>query len=696
MRAFSRVYNLLTSEGIRTVSALVSIRVVVASALASPCLLQASVAQEHPAEEIIVTSTALRERSLDIAQPAQVVSGDELRRKIASSIGESIAAEPGVSSSYFGPTASRPIIRGLGGERVLMLQNGVNALDVSSLSQDHAAAIEAVLADQIEILKGPAALLFGSGAVGGVVNVVDGRIPTLFSDDADRVAFEVRGDTALEERTGVGRVDFGGDTVRVHVDAFRRETDDVEIPDYAFSAAERAEHAMEAPDEPFARDLLDNSDSVTRGGAFGVSAGGKEGFVGLSWNRFDANYAIPAAHGHGEEEPDHGEADVRIDMEQDRYDLKGERALSLGPVDRVRALAAYNHYEHRELEGAEVGTRFEQDAYEVRVNLDHALAGWRGTLGAQYTSLDFAAFGEEAFTPPSQTRQTALFVFEKREADAGSLELGARVEQQSVDPEIAGEEYDATAWSVSAGGVWRIADPYSLNLHLTRSQRHPQAAELYANGPHLAIGRFEIGAPTLSQETANTIDLTLHRHGEAGVHWSAGAFYNDFDDYIHALASGLEQDGLPVFEYTQADAEFYGFEAELTLPVASAGAGELDVRLASDYVRGRLQDGGDLPQIPPLRYGVELHYERGPLHLGVDAYAYEAQRDIADGERPTGGYTMLDADASYRFIVGGGDVLIFVRGSNLLDEDARRHTSPLKEIAPLPGRSLHVGVRAEF
>jgi iron complex outermembrane recepter protein len=682
------------------------LRAALSAALVGPSIPTITLAQESRPEEVIVTSTALRETSQDIAQPAAVVSGDELRRQIAASIGESIATEPGVSASYFGPSASRPVIRGLGGERVLMLQDGISALDVSSLSQDHAVAVEPVLADQVEILKGPAALLFGSGAVGGVVNVVDGRIPTSFDADADRYAFEVRGDTALNERTGVGRLDFGGDALRVHVDGFKRKTDDVEIPGFAFSAAERAEHLAEDPEETFERDVLHNSDSETYGGAFGVSVGDAERYVGVSWSRFDTNYAIPAVHAHEEEaegeeaEPDVHESDhddVRIDMVQDRYDLKAETPASLGAFDRVRLRAAYNDYQHRELEGTEVGTRFEQDAYDVRLNVDHSdLAGWRGTIGAQYASLDFSVFGEEAFTPPSTTEQASLFVFEKRGFGDTALELGARAENQRIEPELEGVDYDATAWSLSAGLVQKLGEAYSVALNLTRSQRHPQPAELYANGAHLAIGRFEIGDATLGKETANTADLTLHRHIEGGVHWSAGVFYNDFADYIYARSLGVEQGGLPAFQYTQADAEFYGFEGEITFPLLSGERGAFDLRLASDYVRAKLKDGGDLPQIPPLRYGVELHYELDRLHVGVETYVYDEQDKVGVDERPTDGYAMLDADVSYRLPIGQGDVLVFLRGSNLLDEEARRHTSPLKEIAPLPGRSAHLGVRAEF
>jgi iron complex outermembrane receptor protein len=668
-----------------------------------------SSAQETRPEEIIVTSTALRENALDIAQSAIVISGDALRRDIASSIGETIDTQLGVSATYFGPTASRPVIRGLGGDRVLMLQDGLSALDVSSLSQDHAVSIESVLADQIEILRGPATLLFGSGAVGGVVNVVDGRIPTLFSEGADRAAIEMRTDSASDERTGVARLEFGSEKVRVHVDGFRRSTEDVDIPGYAFSASEREEHLSESPDETFERGKLHNSASETGGGAIGFSTGGPDGFFGFAASRFESEYGIPAAHGHTEEDEEdsseeHGhekdhEHDVRIDMRQDRYDLKTERALGVGPWERLRVRAAYSDYEHRELEGAEVGTQFEQQGLELRLNVDHsAVRGWRGTLGTHYLNTDFTAEGLEAFTPPSRTEQVGAFIFEKRSFGNVAVELGSRVEHQSVRPagDIGYASYDGTAYSFSGGAVWDFSGEHSAAINLTRSQRHPQSSELYANGAHLATARYEIGAPGLDKETANTVDLTLHRHSDAGPHWSISAFYNDFADYIYAQAIDEEAAGVPVFRYTQAGAELYGLEAEVTLPIVASSQASFEVRIASDYVRGTLEDGSDLPQLPPWRYGMELHYERGALHLGLEGYAYAKQKKVAAFERPTDGYTMVDADISYRVALGQSTLLLFLRGNNLLDEEARRHTSPLKEVAPLPGRSLILGVRAEI
>ncbi len=451
----------------------------------------------------------------------------------------------------------------------------------------------------------------------------------------------------------------------------------------------------------FEQGTLENSVSETHGGAFGISTGSEAGFIGIAVGRYDTSYGVPAAHHeHGddaeEEASEHGH-DLRIDMRQDRYDLKAERVLNFGVWERARLRASYDDYEHRELEGSETGTRFEQNGLEIRGNLDHGeIASWRGTLGVQYVETDFEARGDEAFVPPSMTRQVAVFAFEKREFGAVAVELGARAENQRIDPRGLDRSYDETANSLSAGLVWSFANSYSLATNLTRSQRHPQSVELYANGPHLAISRFEIGTPSLKKEIANTIDLTLHRHGESGAHWSVSAFRNDFANFIYAMDTGEGVEALPVFRYTQADAELYGLEAEITVPLFESGDRRFEMRLASDYVRGRLDHGGDLPQMPPLRYGIELHYERGPLHMGAETYHHARQDKIGSNERETGRYTLLGVDVSYRLAFGNNTVLMFLRGTNLLDEDARRHPSPLKEIAPLPGRSLHAGVRAEF
>jgi iron complex outermembrane recepter protein len=658
------------------------LRVAVAAALV-PAFVSVSSAQETRVEEVVVTSTALRENPLEVAQPTQVVSGDELRRQVAASLGETLGGELGVSSTYFGPSASQPVIRGLGGYRVQILQDGAAALDVSSLSQDHAVSIESVVAQQIEIIKGPAALLYGSGAAGGLVNVVTTRIPSKLPETFGG-ALELRADSAMKEKTGAASLDGGFGSVAIHADYFDRETNDVEISDFAQSSILRRELGEEASE---VRGTLPNSASDSRGGALGTSVVGDAGFAGLAWNRYESVYGIPA------------EETAFIDMQQDRIDAKGEWRAGGSWLDVLHASGAHSDYTHTEFEApGEPGTTFEQDAYELRIAADHHWGEWRGTLGAQYVDTDFAAIGDEAFVPPSLTRATSGFAFEERHFDRWTLELGARAERQTIDPLSDLPDYADTAINASAGVVLKLQEDRALAINVTRTERHPQAAELYADGPHIAAGRIELGDASLDKETALTADVSLRATGT--VEWTISAFYNDYADYIYSSPTGGFEAGeepgdeLPIYQYLQGGAKLYGYEAEVIFPLLKAH--DLELRLSSDYVRGKLDNGENLPQIPPLRVGLGLHYELAAWHAGIEVFRNLDQDDVITNELPTQAYTLVDIDASYRLPLGKKSALLFVRGTNLLDEDARLATSPLKDIAPLPGRSVHIGIRAEL
>lgn len=690
-------------------------------------LLQATPSRAEPADshrssidEVVVTAAPFERSPLDIAQPTAVLSGEKLRQDLAASIGETVSHQLGLTGTYFGPSASRPVIRGLGGERVQMLEDGIDALDVSALSADHAVSVEGIAADQVEILKGPATLLYGNGAVGGLVNVVTNRIPQSVPDRLEG-AVELRGDTALEERTGAARLDFGTGPFAFHLDGFRRRTDDVRIPGFAASAAERAAEAAEGEvhDEP--RGRIPNSAGDSKGGAFGASFVGERGFVGLGYRRYESAYGLPGhgEHAEEEEEPVVGaslpgappiaaataeEGGPSIDMRQDRYDLAAELDGGDGWLKRVRVRATYSDYEHAELEGdGAIGTQFDQNAYEARVMLDHAFGAFRGTAGVQVRDVDFVAVGEEAFVPASQTRNVGAFVLQERPFETARgpvvLEFGARVERQTVDPDAATglEDYRGTSVSGSAGFVWKFRPQVALAVNLTHSERHPTSTELYADGPHAAVQRFEIGDPTLGKERANALDVSLRSAGESRVRWQVNGYVNAFRDFVYLQPTGAVEDEFDVYEYRQADARFVGIEAEVEWSLVENAAGALDLRLAGDYVRGTLRDGGGpLPQIPPLRIGAELGWRASRWSAGVSVYRYREQSRVAEFERPTEGYTMLDLDASWRLPAQYGSWLLFARAGNLLDEEARRHTSPLKELAPLPGRSLTAGVRLEF
>ncbi len=646
--------------------------------------------QNDPLYEIVVTASALRESSLEVAQPTAVLAGEELIRERGTSIGEALANTPGVTATYFGPQASRPIIRGQSGERVLVSEDGAESLDAAALSADHAVTIDPLLADRVEVLRGPATLLHGNGASGGLVNVLVRRVPEQSYDGAMEGAAELRGNTALDERAAALRVDGGIEGWSFHGDAYQRRTDDVEVAGYALSRRARESGAFTPEEIAESRGRIAGSASELTGGALGISRTGAAGFAGVALSRYETLYGIPG--------PEHG---VAIDLQQTRLDLNSDWRPANSWLRSARLRASFNRYEHAELEDdGEVGTRFDQDGLTVRLAFDHApLADWRGSFGVQFREIDLVAVGEEAFVPASITRNAGLFAYEERAFGPLTVELGARLETQRItgDEDLAG--YDAARASFAGGLVWRFATGWSSALNVTSTQRHPTSTELYAEGPHIAVQRFEFGDATLRPEHATTFDASLRYHGEPHDEaWSMSltAFQSDYRDYIHAHFTGDIEDDLPVAMYRQDDARFRGLEAEIQLPAFEIAGGKLSTRLLADLVRARLVDGGDLPQIPPLRVGGEIRYSRPAWSAGIAAHRFADQDRIAAHEAPTDGYTMLGADVSWKAPFGNRKLFAYLRGENLLDEDARRHTSPLKEFAPLPGRAVAAGVRMEF
>jgi len=642
---------------------------------------------------IVVTATPLGGDRLSTAQPTSVIAGDDLVLSLAPTIGETVAGEPGVSSTFFGPAASRPVIRGLGGDRVRVLTDGLATLDVSGLSEDHAVAIDPALADQVEVVRGPATLLYGSGAAGGVVNVVTNRLHDRVPDGVEGLV-ELRGDSVLAERAVAGRIDAGVGRLALHLDAVWRETDDYDIPGFTQSRQLR-EQLIAAGEEPSEeRGTVENSWSDTQSGGVGISYVGEDWTFGLALSRHETEYGIPGGHEHDEEpggggEEEHEEGGVYIDLEQDRLDLALGRTFANG--NRLRLTGALNDYQHAEVEpSGEVGTLYEVDGRELRLALDHALpGGFNGTGGIQWQEVELVATGEEAFVPESRTRTLGAFLFEQRDFERFTLELGARLDRQEIDgPKVPG--YDDTAINLSAGAIRPLGGGLALVGQLARSERHPSATELYVDGPHAATGQYEIGNPDFDTEVGLQGDFGL-RFDDGGVSAELRVFLADYDGYRFLSPTGEVLDGLPVYQFLQEDAGFYGLEATASLPL---GAGGWSLGLSADAVRGRLDQGGDLPRIPPLRLGAELAWQRDRLRAALTArYSFE-QDKVAANELPTDAFTMLNAELSWR--PGSGSTLLFLRGTNLLDEEVRYHTSPLKDEAPLPGRSLAAGVRFSF
>ena len=641
-------------------------------------------------EELTVTAVPLA----DFLQPTQVLSGDELVLKNAPTLGETLANELGVSSSYFGPAASRPIIRGLSGSRVTMLTDSASALDVSDVSPDHAVAIETLLADQVEVIRGPASLLYGSTAAGGIVNVVDSRIAKAPSEQAVGGAVEVRGDTAAEERAVVGRLDGGVGAFAWHLDGFTRETENIDIPGFA-----TADPAERSPEEQSG--TLANSYSETEGYAGGLSWVGNRGYLGASVSVYESTYGLPGPAEEeegGEPEPELFEGPF-LDLEQVRTDVRGEYGFVGGPLESTRFVLGVNDYEHREIEpSGEVATTFDNEQYQLRLEAVHRpLAGLTGAFGIQLDDRDFSAVGEEAFVTLTETQAVGVFLLEEADFDWGQLQFGVRAEDLEHDNATLAK-YSDTAWSFSAGAIVNAGLDSELIANLSLTQRNPNSEELYSDGAHIATRQFEIGllaVPGGSATTEDAANIELGwRRVQGDILWDVSVYYYDFTDYIYQDLTGDVDDGLPVAVYTQDDADFIGAEAAVTVPLWSRDKLDNNLRLFGDTVKAELSNGDKLPRIPPWRMGANFDFGLANWTAGLDVIYYARQDDISSFN--TDAYTMVNASFLYKIPTRAADWQLFVRGTNLADEEARKSTSSIAAYAPLPGRSLHVGARLAF
>jgi iron complex outermembrane receptor protein len=678
-------------------------------------------------EEIIVEGVPLRRDAAELAQSATVLRGEELARQAANNIGDTLARLPGLNNASFGQNVGRPVIRGQQGVRVGVLQNNMLSADAAAISQDHAVPIEPFLADQVEVLRGPQTLLYGSGAIGGVVNTVTHSIPIVMPEEGFEGRALLQGDSAADQRFGAARLDFGlGDSFVLHANGFYRRTDDYEIPGAAElfpdMDEDHEEHAGEEHEHEEGEEvtgILENSFLDNEGGALGLSWIGESWRAGLSFTGYNSDYGIPGAHSHedeheGEEhdeehDEEHGEEEeenVTIGLESRRWDaeLVGEQPFA--GFEALRFNLAGTDYEHTEFEGTEIGTVFESDTLDGRLELEHQeWAGFRGAFGGQYTDTDFSAIGEEAFVPPSVTERWALFLVESIEEGPLRLDLGLRYEDVSVEarptegaaqPPGGETRRSFDALSYSAGLVWHATENGHLAFTLGHAERAPDATELFSNGPHVATQSFEIGDSTLGTESNNHFELAWRMH-QGPVTGSVSIYYDDFSDYIYLRETGLEEDGLPVRIWTQQDADFFGGEVELRWDLGRGSAGHWQVFGFYDRVDAELSDGGNVPLIPPQRVGLGVDWDLGPWIGNVTWINADDHTRTADLETPTPGYDLVNAEISYYFMLTdrfGMD--LFLQGRNLLDEDIRNSTSYLRNQAPQIGRNYILGVRAAF
>ncbi|WP_397432644.1 TonB-dependent receptor [Pseudomonas chlororaphis] len=660
----------------------------------SAALLLASQAHALELQPQVITANPLG--SQQTAAPSTVLEGDELTLQQQGSLGETLNKQPGVSSSYFGPGASRPIIRGLDGDRIRLLRNGVGALDASSLSYDHAVPLDPVNVERIEIVRGPAALLYGGSAIGGVVNTFDNRIPTE-AIEGIHGASELRYGGADTTRSSAGKLEAGNGTFALHLDANSRQFNDLKIPGYA-----RSRHAPPSEDGNGKKGRLGNSDGRQDGGAIGGSYTWDDGYAGLSYSNYDSNYGSPA------------EEDVRIRMKQDHYAFASELRNLDGPFSSLKFDAGYTDYEHREIEGGETGTIFKNKGYEAHVEARHQPLGpLNGVIGTQVSRSEFSALGEEAFVPQTDTDSAALFILEELQAtERLKLSLGGRLEHTRVDPDSKGNarfsQADSsssfTAGSLSSGAVYTLTPIWSVAATLGYTERAPTFYELYANGAHVATGTYEVGDANLSKEKAVSSDLALRF--DNGTHkGSVGVFYSHFSNYIGLLGSGRtlndegEEDagGMPEYTYSGVRARFAGIEAQDHWKLGESAYGKFALELSGDYTRAKNLDNGEaLPRIAPLRLNSGLLWELDRWQARIDVEHAASQRRVPDNESGTDGYTTLGASAGYHFDIGSSQWLAFVKGENLTNQTVRYASSILRDIAPAQGRSIEVGLRTTF
>lgn len=665
--------------------------------------MESSIDPHGSIDETVVTASPVHGDQDKVIQGISILGGEELRERSAATLGETLQGELGISSATFGPGVGLPVIRGQSANRVKVMQNSVDILDASNTSPDHANSTEALLAERIEVLRGPSTLRFGNGAIGGVVNVIDNRIPQAVPEQSSG-GFELRHNSVNSGDNAVFKVDGGEGNIAWHLDALYRSTNNLKIDGPAQLEHEEEEHEGEEEEhheEETTIGFVDNTDSNTKSFAGGLSRIGENGFFGFSISRLENNYGIPpGAHGHhheeeepgGEEEPHEEEEEIiRIDLEQTRYDLKAGLDAPWSGIEQLSASLAYNDYQHIELEGAEQGTRFTNEAWEGRVELVHQpLGDWKGAFGLQVKMADFAAVGEEAFVSPADISNYGLFWLEDLQLDEWHVELGIRAERQEVDP-IDAAAVSHTTTTLSGAVQWLFSDDQRLSLNLTHAERAPTVEELFSNGAHLATSQFSIGDSTLSEEASFNYEVGYHYHGET-VSLIAFAFYNDISDFIYQRNRGDELDELPVFVYTQQDATFKGVEAELGIPVSE----QLTLNVFGDYVRAELDSGGYVPRVTPARFGTELEYEVASWRANMRWTEVQDQDRPGDGEEPTEGYSRLDANLSYRIDGDNANYTLFVRGGNLLNETIRDATSFLREFSPQAGRNFELGMRMTF
>lgn len=674
--------------------------------------------------DIIITGV-VDSSERDVLSGTSIMKGEQLTRNLKPTIGETLSRLPGVSATSFGPSASRPVLRGFQGDRVRVLTDGIGSIDVSNTSVDHAVVIDPLLAERIEVLRGPSALLYGSSAIGGVVNVIDTRIPRSVPEAGYRLNGIATYDSAATERSGglAGDLALTHNLV-LHADGSYLKSDDLHIGGYVLSPAARRQSLAAAVVRPFdpsdpesidfagnaaLKGTLPNSAAKTWTAGVGLALITDTGSLGIAYSHYASTYGVPIRFA---TEPGQEQEAPRLDLLQNRFDLRGEVDTGGGFLSKIRLRAAYANYRHFELEeDGSIGTAFYNKGFEGRLELVQARHGaWSGASGVQFADRNFDVQGDEAFLPRNETTSTGFFTLQQLELGRVKAEAGLRYEisdltARGVDGDLRffqGSRHFETV-SGSLGASYGISDDWRIGLNASRTERAPSAEELFANGPHAGTEAYELGNPFFKTEKSWGLEATLHGHG-LGFNVDASAYYNWFSNYIYdnqvaqsvcqaaAAPSGRDVD-LPCFQSSQADARYYGFELDVSGTVAKIGQTAINLDGVADYVHANIVDLGPVPRIPPLRLlgGVEAQADKLTGRVEVE-HVFDQDR-VADFETPTDGYTMVNASLAFMPWGRDGKTSVTLSANNLFDVDARRAASFLKDFAPLAGRDIRVTLK---
>lgn len=664
-------------------------------------------------DEIVVTASPIGRTADETIAGTSVLSGEDLEDRLAGSLGETLRREPGISSTFFGPAASRPVIRGLGGDRISILDSGIGSIDASAASPDHAVAIEPATAERIEIVRGASSLLYGSTAAGGVINVISGRIPREIPENGVSGALRVGGTTVdggVETAGGfdVKLFDLGSGAIVFHGEGGYRDADDYKIPGFSHSERLRVIEALDpdGPDETRDKEL--NSSLTSKTGTAGASYVFDDGFIGVSGTLLNSFYGVP---GSDEALPDG--TGPHIDLRQRRIDFNSELNRDFLLFKTARLRFGYADYTHTEIEpSGEEGTNFANEGYEGRLELvdkpvSLGAGELNGAVGFQFRSRDFAAIGEESFVPETKTREYGLFALKEYSQGPWRLEASGRYERTNHTVLDTGEELGFDAYSVSAGVGVSPADGVFFGVTGLRTERAPQSEELFANGPHLATGIYELGDPTLDKEIARGVEATMRLGGDK-IELTVNGFYTSYKGFIFENNTGdfaeIEDEDtgdieeIPIYQFQASDATFKGFESALKAELFEYGGFDIHGDAAVDYVRATAEGSptGDLPRIPPLSglFGLEAKSDLVDLRGEIE---YAAKQDrLGAEELPTDSYTQYNFFVTLRPFRESKNISLRLAALNVTNEEARLHTSFLKDVAPLPGRNFRASVTASF